>query len=288
MIRFRRVVVAIDGTPTSMAALQATGELASVWGAEVVGLFVEDTNLLRMASLPFAREVGSHSGAHRAVNPAQFERQFRLQADRARNTLWYLAERLRLSASFRVARGSVKGELLKALDDSDMLSMGKGGSSVAARLGLGTNARAVAAGTRGVVLFLSHVASVSGPPAVVYDGSQLGHRALSAAAELARALGTSLIVLCPVEAELDRNELERQARTALEKRSLLLEFRQVLTRNVPDIARYVRFSGANVAVIPADCPLLPREAIETLLTRFSGPVMLVGDDTEKEESPNEE
>ena len=52
-MRFRRIVVAIDGTPTSLAALEATGELASAWGAELVGLFVEDTNLLRMASLPY-------------------------------------------------------------------------------------------------------------------------------------------------------------------------------------------------------------------------------------------
>ncbi len=54
-MQFRRVVVAVDGSPTSLAAMEATGELASVWGAEMVGLFIEDTNLLRMASLPFAR-----------------------------------------------------------------------------------------------------------------------------------------------------------------------------------------------------------------------------------------
>ena len=46
---FRRVVVAVDGSPTSLAALEATAELAAVWGAEVVGLFVEDASLLKMA-----------------------------------------------------------------------------------------------------------------------------------------------------------------------------------------------------------------------------------------------
>jgi nucleotide-binding universal stress UspA family protein len=275
-MQFRRIVVAVDGTPTSLAALEATGELASAWGAEVVGLFVEDTNLLRMASLPFAREVGSHSGAYRAVNPDVFERQFRSQAERARNTLWYMAERFRLSASFFVARGSVRAELLKALRDADMLSMGKGGRSVAARLGLGTNAKALAAEAGGIVLQFSHVASVSGPPAVVYDGSAVSDRALGAAAELARALATRLMVLCPAEAELSRMELEEKAKTTLQDQHTTLEFRQILTRNVPDLARYVRSSGANVAVVPTTSPLLPREAIETLLSRFFGPVMLVG------------
>jgi len=284
MMQFRRIVVAVDGTPTSLAALEATAGLASAWGAEVVGLFVEDRNLLRMASLPFAREVGSHSGAHHAINPAQFERQFRLQAERARNTLWFIAERSRLSASFSVARGSIREELLKALGDADMLSLGKGGRSVTASLGLGTNARALAAGARGVVLFLSHVASVSGPPAVIYDASDLGNRALEAAVELARAVGTRLIVLCPKEVGLDVKELEVQAQNVVGQHGAVLEFRQILTRNFPDIARYVRFSGANAVVVPARSPVLAGEAIETLLNRFFGPVMLVGDDIATKES----
>ena len=286
-MQFRRIVVAVDGTPSSLAALEATGELASAWGAEVVGLFVEDMNLLRMASLPFAHEVGSHSGAHRAVNPDAFERAFRSQAERARNTLWYVAERFRLSASFFVARGSVKAELQKALGDADMLSMGKGGGSVAAGLGLGTNAKALAAETGGIVLMFSHVASVSGPPAVVYDGSEVGEKALAAATELARALGTSLMVLCPVEVEFNRKELEEKAKSTLKDPSPTLDFRQIITRNVRDLARYVRSSGANVAVVPTQSPVLPREAIETLLSRFFGPVMLVGDNTETKELSNE-
>ena len=283
-MQFRRVVVAVDGSPTSLAALEATAELASAWGAEVVGLFVEDTNLLRMASLPFAREVGSHSGAHRAINPDQFEREFRSQSDRARNTLWYVAERFRLTASFQVSRGPVTTELLKALGDADMLSMGKGGRSVTASLGLGTNARAVVAAKRGIVLLFSHVASVSGPPAVVYDGSPTGDKALRAASELARTLGTSLRVLCPVEIELGKEEIEEKATKAAADQQTALEFRRILIRNVADLARTVRSSGANVAVVPTTSPVLPLAAIETLLSRFSGPIMLVGDGSDSEDT----
>jgi len=277
-MKFRRIVVAIDGTPTSIAALEATGELASAWGAELLGLFVEDTNLLRMASLPFAREVGSHSGTHRSINPGQFEREFRSQSERARNTLWFIAERYRLTASFSVARGSVKRELIKALGEADMLSMGKGGRSVAATLGLGTTARAIAQEAGGIVLQFSHVASVSGPPAVVYDGSPVADKALAAAAELAHTLDTRLSVLLPVELDIDRAKLEASAQDALKETRPVLAFRPIQTRCTADIARNVRSSGANVAVIPTGRPMLPTDAIETLLGQFFGPVMLVGQD----------
>ena len=282
-MQFRRIIVAIDGSPTSLAALEATAELASAWGAEVVGLFVEDMNLLRMASLPFAREIGSHSGAHRAVNPDQFEREFRSQADRARNTLWYIAERFRLTASFQIARGSVNAELLKALSEADMLSMGKGGQSVAASLGLGTNAKAIAARTSGIVLLFSHVARVSGPPAVVYDASDNGDRALAAAAELARTLGTEVMVLYPIEIELSKDEIEERARGRLTVPHPDLVFRRILVHNVMDLARNIRSSGANVAVVPAQSSYLPIEAVETLLSRFFGPVMLVGGEPDSTE-----
>lgn len=276
-MQFRRIVIAVDGSPTSLAALEATGELAAAWGAEVIGLFIEDTDLLRMASLPFAREVGSHSGAYRALNLGQFERELRTHADRARNTLWFVAERLRMTASFSVARGSVKKELLKALRDCDMLSMGKGGSSVTASLGLGTNAKAVAAGGFGIALLFSHVASISGPPAVVYDGSPASEVALIAAGELAVTLDTALIVLCPVEARHSKSELREMAQEKLTGLQTDVEYRQLVTRSPLDLARNVRSSGANLVIVPTKGSVLTPEAIETLLSRFSGPVMLVGE-----------
>jgi len=83
-MRIQRIVIAIDASPTSLAALEATADLAARWDAEILGIFVEDTNLLRMASLPFAGEVGSHSGSFRAINTNDIKRQIKSQAERAR------------------------------------------------------------------------------------------------------------------------------------------------------------------------------------------------------------
>ena len=104
-MQIRHIVIAIDGSPTSLAGMEAAAGLASLLHAAVTGLLIEDTNLLRMASLPFSRVIGSHSGAFRVVSTDDVERQFHSQADRARNTLWYAAERYRLTAAFSVARG---------------------------------------------------------------------------------------------------------------------------------------------------------------------------------------
>jgi hypothetical protein len=48
--------------------------------AELLGLFIEDVELLRFAGFPFAAEVGFPSAAKRAVDVALLERQMRAQA----------------------------------------------------------------------------------------------------------------------------------------------------------------------------------------------------------------
>jgi hypothetical protein len=91
------------------------------------------------------------------------------------------------------------------------------------------------------------------------------------------------MVLCPIEVELGIEELEEKAQTALGDQHPVLEFRRIVIRNVTDLARNVRSSGANVAVVPTNSPVLPPAAIETLLSRFSGPVMLVGGNADAED-----
>ena len=46
----RRILVALDSSPHSMAALETAVELAANLGARIIGLFVEEANLLRAAS----------------------------------------------------------------------------------------------------------------------------------------------------------------------------------------------------------------------------------------------
>ncbi|MBK7177644.1 MAG: universal stress protein [Chloroflexi bacterium] len=56
-MKIQRILVALDASPHSLAALEAAIDLAERLDAELQGLFVEDINLLRLAQLPFAREL---------------------------------------------------------------------------------------------------------------------------------------------------------------------------------------------------------------------------------------
>jgi K+-sensing histidine kinase KdpD len=120
-VKIRRIIIGLEPAPRSHATLEAAARLAAQMEAELVGLFVENINLLHFAALPFAREVGFASASRRALDVEGMERSLRGLAREARQTLAAVAGRVPVRWSFRVARGSAAGELLAAAADADLV-----------------------------------------------------------------------------------------------------------------------------------------------------------------------
>ena len=78
--RPRRVTIALGPSTHDGQSLRALARLAREGAAELTGLFVEDDDLLRIASLPFAVEVCRATSVRRRVELAEVERQLRTQA----------------------------------------------------------------------------------------------------------------------------------------------------------------------------------------------------------------
>jgi hypothetical protein len=77
-VRIERIIACF--APGSAGAPQAVARLAREMQADLLGLFIEDVELLRFAGLPFAAEVGFPSAARRAMDVGALERQMRAQA----------------------------------------------------------------------------------------------------------------------------------------------------------------------------------------------------------------
>ncbi len=111
-ISIKRILVAVDASPSSLVALEAAAELAVSLEAELLGLFIEDINLLRLGEVPFAREVGFSTGSIREVDLQGIQRQLRVQASQARRQIVRLARSMGFRWSYRLARGVINRELL--------------------------------------------------------------------------------------------------------------------------------------------------------------------------------
>lgn len=129
----RRIVIVLDAGPSARGALEAAAALAAAQEAELVALFVEDPDLIHVAGLPFASEIGVTSAARRALDAVAMRRSLRALAEEVRRTIELIARRVPLQWSFQIARGTLDTEALAAAAAADLVIEALCGSERAAR-----------------------------------------------------------------------------------------------------------------------------------------------------------
>jgi nucleotide-binding universal stress UspA family protein len=271
----RRILVAMDASPHSLAALEAAAELAARLEAEVLGLFVEDVNLLRLAELPFTQEVSISTTASRRLGVEEMERQLRAQATRMRRSLAVYAERAQVHWSFQVTRGVISRELLTAASDVDLIALGRTGCSVGGRRRLGSSARVILAEAPCLALILQEGDRLRLPLMVIYDGSPLAQKALTTATALVQGLDSHVIVFILAEGGEAAHRAKAQASEWLHKRDLMARFLLLTGSSASRLARAVQMERGGTLVVPARSPLLKVEALLQLLDEVRVPVLLV-------------
>lgn len=270
----RRILVALDASGASLSALDAAARLAEQMEAELLGLFVEDVNLLRLAGLPFAREVGLTLAHARPLASADMERALRAQAVRAQQALEQAATRLSVRCSFRVVRGQVTEELLAAAEEVDLVAIGLSGQTLS-RARPGTTAGAMAAGTTRPMLFLPRDATIRPPVMVIYNGSAAGERALALAVRLAQAEQWPLTVWIAGKDEKQRKKLQGEAERALEDSELTATLRAWRDHDLTELLREVYRDRGATLVLPTGIASIEREQLTQVLEQAGGAVLLV-------------
>lgn len=117
----RRIVVLLDAAAPGQAALEAAAARAAELEAELLAVFVQDVDLLHLAALPFAREIGFPSATRRELDARVMERKLNQIADEARRSIAEIAKRVPLQWSFQVARGTLSAQTLAAAAEADLV-----------------------------------------------------------------------------------------------------------------------------------------------------------------------
>ncbi|MFZ1768540.1 MAG: universal stress protein [Caldilinea sp.] len=212
------ILVALDASPHSAAALVAAAEVASALKLELRGLYVEDVNLLHLCGLPFGLEIGSFTGNPRRLEQARMERDFRIQATLLRKIMADVAGRQRVSWSFKVVRGGVTQELIAAGLSAQMVSLGRVGMTPGKRTG--SSAQAVVRNTQRPVIVQSAQTALIGPFTVVYLGDPSSDHAVQLAIQLAKLHHAKIDVMMLGQSSAQADALA-QAFTAAEVKSKL-------------------------------------------------------------------
>lgn len=274
-IILRRILVALDASPHSLAALRAAAELAARFEAELLGVFVEDINLLRLGELPFTDELGSVSATRRSLETAEVERQLRARALALRRTLQAVAEQAQVRWEFQMTRGPIVEELFKAATGVDLVILGRQGWSIGRRRRLGSTARAAVYQAPALTLITGPGTPTRLPMVVVFDGSPLAGKALAVASAIARFADGHLQVLILASPGQPGEALHAAATAALRAQPLQTRYRLLTLHSVGRLAHMLRLEGGGTLVLPGSDELLQHPALQVLLEETESPVLLV-------------
>ncbi len=271
----RRILVALDASAGSLAALEGAVTLAARWNAELLGLFVEDENLLRLAALPFAEEVEIWSARTRPLGSKEMEQRLRAQALRAEEALSLAADRHRLRWEFRVVRGAVTRELLAAIEKVDLAALGGIGGRAKRGGRLGGTALEAILKAECPVLLIAPGGMMREPIAVLCNDQPSAQEAMAIAARLAKKDGGRLLVLVVADSPDAEAELIRAARIQLESLGVEAVFRSLGSGKPEALLSVVRTEHVGTAILPGELEVHGSELARRLVEEQRCAVILV-------------
>ncbi|HXQ24975.1 MAG TPA: universal stress protein [Candidatus Acidoferrales bacterium] len=273
----RRILVAIDASPDSWAALDAAAELAAETEAEILGLFVEDINLLRLAESPYAREIVYPTAAGAPLDRARMESQLRAHSAQAEKAVAAAGRREEVRWSFRSIRGDVIAEIRAAAGEADLLAIGRSAWSFGLQARVSATALELAKSATPVLLLSERGLPANARVVVHYDGSAGSQRALAAATQLKRSQrnGMTVLVAAPdAEAAL---KLQKEVEPSIRDAKIEVKYRRVRLSDQADLLRALSAESPALFVSGTRIPDGGQGALERVLRQTDVSLLLLED-----------
>ncbi|MBU2601272.1 MAG: universal stress protein [Actinobacteria bacterium] len=272
----KSILVAVDASAPAAAGREHAVQLAGLYGARVVGLYVLDVRLLEMP--PYLEY--SYEGIPLIPMPTEILEGFREKGERVLEEFRRSVEGRGVKVECRLEEG-VPAEAIADLGAThDLVVLGKRGEH--AKWGkdlLGSTTEAVIRRSVSPVLLAEQEAGSFERMLLLFDGSPAGTHALKLAADLASHVKSSLQVLTVGEDERQAAEIQGGARSYLS--AFELDPRFVLAQGEPVMAAlgHLEEEPADLVVMGMQGHSLLRRLIlgsttEQLMREMPMPVLL--------------
>jgi len=273
------LLVALDSSAHTRAAIEHALELGNAYGARVTGLYVVDVRYLEMP--PYLDYSYTFEAVPPTLVPVDLIDKFKAKGERVTSDFRTAVSGAGLQVDTRVEEG-VPGQVIGDLGSSfDLVIMGKRGEH--AKWGrdlLGSTAEAVARRSVTPVLLVEHQWRRLERALVLFDGSHPANRAVKVAAEMAGRVGMRLQVLT-VDEDAGRGEATiAEARSYLDPLGLDVSYLVMPGKVAKTAPAVLAGDPADLAILgmrghsPLRHLILGRTA-EQLMRSVSLPVLLV-------------
>ena len=208
-----RVLAGFGGLADEVATIDAALALARAMHAEITGHFVEESNLLDFAGLPFARVVRATGRTATTVEAGHMKQELAHAASTWRRALVAKAERSRITCRFDTSTGEYCSEIARVTAASDFVVINPANVARHGRARARTVLESIPA-YAGLVVLPEHRKNEKGPVLLLL-GAQTDHDAPELAQRLAEAAGTDLVIRATAASAADEANMRRRIAAAI-------------------------------------------------------------------------
>lgn len=275
VILFRRILVAVDTSSHSRAALEAAAALAQATEAHLSGIFVEEEHWNRVGRFPFGSSVNVLTGRSETLEEERLQHRIEYLTKRLRRDLKQISRQHQINHSMDTRRGQVAEQILDAAKDADLITIGRRGRSFIRRNKLGSTAREVIRRANKPVLILKKGLNIGHTITVVYNATPQSQQALKMALRVAQKNDSKLSILVTDKDNQAGGERDKTVEQLVEGADIPVDVTLFHNVNVAQFLNAVNDKQSGLLVIPKNQSFLQGTALEITLEHIHCPVLLV-------------
>jgi nucleotide-binding universal stress UspA family protein len=269
-----RILVSLDKSSHSLAALQAAIELARHYHATLQGVFVEDINLLNLTKMPFHQEVREYTATVREISTDGLSREISVQSRWVTRNFQKTINQTDVNANFVVLRGNIYEMVNKESQACDLVVIGKSGTHPLGRHRLGSTAKALIKHHQKPLLLIEENTQLGYPIILVYENSHIGKICLETARDLMDPAENLMIFLNADDPDVfSRTNVELKQWASDNKTKISIEsFKSLATSRVISMVEGMK---TGLFILPHNDDSPQTKVLEFDLGKISLPILLI-------------
>lgn len=270
---FRNILVALDSSVHSKAALETAAHMAERFRSGLKGLFVHEPGWTHRSKLTRSLRIDHPAGEVKVMAEETVEMEMQSQEREVESHFRRVTERRGVPAEWRVEKGAVKERMQEAAGEVDLVTMGVSGVSHLKTRKLGSTAMAMIEECGKPVMLLQEGLDLSGDIVAVYDGTPDGLAVVEMGARVAKRHGGTFFVIHFGEAH--ERELREKLDDLFSDLKVLPRFYQIPERDYGSYLYLLNRMRSGLLIVPKSSRMAKREHLLRILDAAHCPVMLM-------------
>jgi len=275
-IIFQRILVGVDTSQHSLAALEAAAHIARQLKADIHGIFVQDESWQKLEELPSIGIVNELTGKTDLLQKQNLNNQVERLKRRLKRQVKTISRKHKIGHRWDTVRGRVEEEILRAASEADLITIGRRGISFPGRKAMGSSAQKIIESADQSILILKKGIQIGTPITVVYDASHASQRALKLGLSLSQQEEEAMTILVMGNTSKKMQSRNAEIEQKVEEASVPINIQLFRDPSTWGFIHAVNHRNPGLLIVPRHQPLL-QDNLEVISYQLHCPLLLMSE-----------